>query len=281
MNSISIASRRSLPHLLNRAPASCLGPVFAFAPNNIAVQAHTTKHVEPLRQTRSRSPDCHCYDYFAPPLDCRPTTRCLPPNSPVPLTSFYTTLASPHPPAPAQTLIPRRALRDDVCTPPPPAVSWSRPYHYHCHSSSNCFSESWTLQLGTRGSCLTCLSPSLPTKPLGKRHLYTMASSRRDSLHKAGTPMREGIPHSVELVTDQLETPSLDDRTYRVIRLPNQLEALLVHDPQTDKASASMDVNVGSFSDEDDMPGMAHAVEHVSFHSHLYCGSGMLTSRGN
>lgn len=78
--------------------------------------------------------------------------------------------------------------------------------------------------------------------------------------------MRETIPCSVEveLVTDQLETPSLDDRTYRVIRLPNRLEVLLVHDPQTDKASASMDVNVGSFSDEDDIPGMAHAVEHVS-----------------
>lgn len=69
---------------------------------------------------------------------------------------------------------------------------------------------------------------------------------------------------SVERVTDQLETPSLDDRTYRVIRLPNQLEALLVHDPETDKASAALDVNVGNFSDEDDMPGMAHAVEHVS-----------------
>ncbi len=67
----------------------------------------------------------------------------------------------------------------------------------------------------------------------------------------------------VELVTDRLEAPSLDDRSYRVIRLPNQLEALIVHDPKTDKASAAMDVNVGSFSDEDDMPGMAHAVEHV------------------
>lgn len=66
-----------------------------------------------------------------------------------------------------------------------------------------------------------------------------------------------------ELVTDHLETPSLDDRTYRVIRLPNQLEALLVHDAQTDKASAAMDVNVGNFSDEPEMPGMAHAVEHV------------------
>ena len=67
----------------------------------------------------------------------------------------------------------------------------------------------------------------------------------------------------MERVTDQLETPSLDDRDYRVVRLPNQLEVLLVHDPETDKASASMDVNVGNFSDEVDMPGMAHAVEHV------------------
>jgi insulysin len=67
----------------------------------------------------------------------------------------------------------------------------------------------------------------------------------------------------VERVTDQLEKPSLDDRIYRVIRLPNQLEVLLVHDAETDKASAAMDVNVGAFSDEEDMPGMAHAVEHV------------------
>jgi len=77
--------------------------------------------------------------------------------------------------------------------------------------------------------------------------------------------MRENALHSVELVTDRLETPSLDDRTYRVVRLPNRLEALLVHDPQADKAIAAMDVAVGGFSDEDDMPGMAHAVEHLLF----------------
>lgn len=76
-------------------------------------------------------------------------------------------------------------------------------------------------------------------------------------------PVTEHELRPAELVTDHLETPSLDDRTYRVIRLPNQLEALLVHDAQTDKASAGMDVNVGNFSDERDMPGMAHAVEHV------------------
>jgi insulysin len=65
------------------------------------------------------------------------------------------------------------------------------------------------------------------------------------------------------LLTDSLEKSFRDNRDYRVIRLPNELEALLVHDPETDKASAALDVNAGSFSDEYDMPGMAHAVEHV------------------
>lgn len=69
----------------------------------------------------------------------------------------------------------------------------------------------------------------------------------------------------IERLADKLEAPALDDRSYRVIRLPNKLEALLVHDPDTDKASASVNVNVGSFSDADDMPGMAHAVEHLLF----------------
>ncbi|KAG9246960.1 Metalloenzyme, LuxS/M16 peptidase-like protein [Calycina marina] len=76
-------------------------------------------------------------------------------------------------------------------------------------------------------------------------------------------PEHEKIgPHTI---TTSLETPSLDDRTYKVVRLPNQLEVLLVHDAETDKASAAMDVNVGNFSDDEDMPGLAHAVEHLLF----------------
>ena len=69
----------------------------------------------------------------------------------------------------------------------------------------------------------------------------------------------------IHRVTDALEKPDLDDRSYRVIRLPNKLEALLVHDAETDQASASLSVNVGNFSDDDSMPGMAHAVEHLLF----------------
>lgn len=66
-------------------------------------------------------------------------------------------------------------------------------------------------------------------------------------------------------ITDSLNTPLTDDREYRVIRLSNNLEVLLVHDAETDMASAAMDVNVGNFSDESEMPGVAHAVEHCKF----------------
>jgi hypothetical protein len=81
----------------------------------------------------------------------------------------------------------------------------------------------------------------------------------------------------IQLLADHLETPSLDDRSYRVILLPNQMEVLLVHDAETDKASAALDVNVGNFTDEDEMPGMAHAVEHVGSIRIAWTSSCLLT----
>lgn len=92
----------------------------------------------------------------------------------------------------------------------------------------------------------------------------TTLSKSEPATEQRGT-VREGKECPVERVSDCLETPSLDDRSYRVIRLPNQLEALLVHDADTDKASAAVDVNVGNYSDYDDMPGQAHALEHLLF----------------
>ena len=70
----------------------------------------------------------------------------------------------------------------------------------------------------------------------------------------------------VEVLSSQIEKPELDDRSYRLIRLlDNKLEALLVHDPKTDKSSAAMDVHVGHLSDSKDFPGLAHALEHCLF----------------
>lgn len=67
------------------------------------------------------------------------------------------------------------------------------------------------------------------------------------------------------VLTNVMEKPHIDNRGYRVIKLPNQLEIMLIHDSNADTASASMDVNVGSFSDPNDLPGIAHAVEHFLF----------------
>ncbi|KAF9691240.1 hypothetical protein EKO04_010895 [Ascochyta lentis] len=72
---------------------------------------------------------------------------------------------------------------------------------------------------------------------------------------------REAVRERIE----NLERPQLDDRAYRIITLPNKLEVLLIHEAGSDKASAALDVNVGSFSDAKDMPGIAHAVEHLLF----------------
>ncbi|RAR15488.1 LuxS/MPP-like metallohydrolase [Stemphylium lycopersici] len=64
---------------------------------------------------------------------------------------------------------------------------------------------------------------------------------------------------------EDLERPRLDGRSYRIFTLPNLIEVLLIHEARTDKASAALDVNVGSFSDPPEMPGIAHAVEHMLY----------------
>ncbi|XP_042422583.1 insulin-degrading enzyme-like 1, peroxisomal isoform X3 [Zingiber officinale] len=61
--------------------------------------------------------------------------------------------------------------------------------------------------------------------------------------------------------------PRCDKREYRRIVLPNSLEALIISDPETDKAAASMNVSVGSFSDPDGLEGLAHFLEHMLFYA--------------
>lgn len=61
------------------------------------------------------------------------------------------------------------------------------------------------------------------------------------------------------------EKSSCDRREYRVITLENKLEVLLCSDHEADKAGAAMDIHVGSFSDPDNVPGIAHFCEHMLF----------------
>eukprot|EP00536_Pseudo-nitzschia_multiseries_P006915 jgi/Psemu1/319005/estExt_fgenesh1_pm.C_1530012 len=70
-----------------------------------------------------------------------------------------------------------------------------------------------------------------------------------------------------------IETPSVDKRQYKHIYLGgsdiensrNKLQVLLISDPETDKASAAMDIGIGQFCDGKHLPGIAHFLEHMLF----------------
>ena len=85
--------------------------------------------------------------------------------------------------------------------------------------------------------------------------------------------------------TKPIQKSPQDDREYRLIRLENGLEAMLVHDAEADVAAANLNVSVGFLQDpvgsialglscgvliylaltQDDMPGLAHFCEHLLF----------------
>jgi len=56
-----------------------------------------------------------------------------------------------------------------------------------------------------------------------------------------------------------------DNRQYQVFTLDNDLQVLIISDPDSDKAAASLDVFIGSASDPEDRAGLAHFLEHMLF----------------
>jgi len=56
-----------------------------------------------------------------------------------------------------------------------------------------------------------------------------------------------------------------DNRQYRYLVLENKLQVLLVSDPDTDKAAASLTVLRGSYHEPEEYPGLAHFLEHMLF----------------
>ena len=47
--------------------------------------------------------------------------------------------------------------------------------------------------------------------------------------------------------------------------LPNDIKALLISDAETEEAAVALNVGVGSYSDPDYLPGLAHFLEHMLF----------------
>jgi len=72
----------------------------------------------------------------------------------------------------------------------------------------------------------------------------------------------ETIPDENQLT---IKTPAFRKRETAKIRLENGLEAVIVSDPSIDQSGAALSVEVGSWSDPDEYPGMAHFLEHMLF----------------
>ena len=80
-------------------------------------------------------------------------------------------------------------------------------------------------------------------------------------------------PTSIHITstTEDIDKPDLDERSYRHICLSNKMKVLLVSDPACDRAAAAVSVGIGSASDPEELPGLAHFLEHLLFlSSELY-----------
>ncbi|WP_020683295.1 insulinase family protein [Marinobacterium rhizophilum] len=67
------------------------------------------------------------------------------------------------------------------------------------------------------------------------------------------------------LAQSQINVSPNDTRDYLSFTLENQLKVLVISDPDTDKAAASLDVDVGSNADPKERMGLAHFLEHMLF----------------
>lgn len=77
------------------------------------------------------------------------------------------------------------------------------------------------------------------------------------------TGLLVSLPLAAKTLTP--ESGPSDPSQYRHLTLDNGMEVLLVSNPRTDKAAASLDVMVGSGDDPRERPGLAHFTEHMLF----------------
>lgn len=67
-----------------------------------------------------------------------------------------------------------------------------------------------------------------------------------------------------QVLPDTIRKSEKDPRDYQAIRLDNGMTVLLVSDPQAVKSLSALIVSVGSLSDPDAHPGLAHYLEHMT-----------------
>ena len=76
-------------------------------------------------------------------------------------------------------------------------------------------------------------------------------------------------PHDIHISEFSLGlgviAPKYDTKQYRVLRLSNELTAVVIQDSKTKNSAASISVGAGSGSEDSRLPGQAHYLEHAVF----------------
>ncbi|MBB3332015.1 secreted Zn-dependent insulinase-like peptidase [Halomonas campaniensis] len=106
---------------------------------------------------------------------------------------------------------------------------------------------------------MSTVLPPAPARSPG-RLLGPLALAAALLVNGATAAPQEGVAEAITPIVSPHDT-----RDYRVLTLENGLTALLVSDPEADKAAASMNVSVGSAQDPQDLAGLAHFLEHMLF----------------
>ncbi|WP_300319813.1 insulinase family protein [Idiomarina sp.] len=97
-----------------------------------------------------------------------------------------------------------------------------------------------------------------------KKLLLASAISSALLLAGCGQTVTE-TPNVQSAVAGEVIKSPNDERDYRVLKLDNNIEIMLVSDPDVDKSAASLSVGVGLLQDPESQQGMAHYLEHMLF----------------
>ncbi|CAF1415312.1 unnamed protein product, partial [Adineta ricciae] len=66
-------------------------------------------------------------------------------------------------------------------------------------------------------------------------------------------------------IVDTIKKSDIDEWNYRGLELSNGILCVLISHPKLDKAAAAINVSIGDLGDPNDVPGIAHFLEHMLF----------------
>ena len=104
---------------------------------------------------------------------------------------------------------------------------------------------------------------SIDARNIDQHSLFSFNKIERD--YNSAHFIEQSVDYEIIRDKADLLYPDNSPRKTLKIRLKNGLEAYLISDPEVQQSAASLCVEVGSWSDPENVPGMAHFVEHLLF----------------